>query len=180
MPKIDSTARKVLDPGEALDRPDAVGGVDGTESVDAVGVRDPGQTAEVGEGVDLVRRREVGGKMLAADVSPRKIAKELGVAESTVYSWRAKLAEVGLENIGQRRPPGVKPAFDADDLKKIEGFLRDPNVLAAYSGKYWKLEKVQSLISYKMGKFVSLSYASRLLKRLGLTRQTSSRSDDTA
>jgi transposase len=124
----------------------------------------------VGTPAELERRRRHAVRLLERGESPTVVARILGVARPTLYRWK-RLAEKpgGLDS---KPHPGPLPRLSDDQLRELDGLLRQGAKAHGWHNQLWTAARVAQLIRRHFGVTLHPDHVRRFLRaRLGWTSQ---------
>jgi len=123
----------------------------------------------------LEARRLRAGKLFARGWSASQVAKELGVTVQSASTWRHKWEEGGLPALHSTGSRGRPPKLSRKQLRELEKILLKGSTAQGYSTPLWTLERIRHVIRFHFGVVVCISQVSRLLHRMGWSRQKPAR-----
>jgi transposase len=120
---------------------------------------------------DAVKRRVRAGRMLMSGKKPAEVAKAVGVARQTVYTWVRILEEGGIDglreiNIGGR-PARLKP----EQFKRLRQMLLEGAPAQGFGTELWTIKRVRQLIEREFEHRYSEVHVWRILGGLGFSSQ---------
>ncbi|HEV8193155.1 MAG TPA: winged helix-turn-helix domain-containing protein [Ktedonobacterales bacterium] len=102
----------------------------------------------------------------------KDIAVALGVSEGAVSQWMKRARERGGEKaVARQPPPGMLPRLSAGQLAQIPGLLAGGAEAYRFRGDVWTANRVADVIWRHFGVRYHPDHISRLLRRLGWSRQ---------
>ena len=110
-----------------------------------------------------VRDRLRGILLLKKNFTVNRVAEILGVTERTVYSWKRRYKEEGVEGLRNKPIPGRKTVLDESDMEKLRMLLEERD--------YWTSNQVRELIKREFGVEFTTRHIPRILRKLGLRYQ---------
>jgi len=110
-----------------------------------------------------VRDRMRGVLLLKKNFTVDRVAEILGVTERTVYSWKRRYKEEGIEGLKNKPIPGRKTVLDENDMEKLRSLLEERD--------YWTSNQVGELIKREFGVGFTNRHIPRILRKLGLRYQ---------
>ena len=93
----------------------------------------------------------------------QEIANIMGVNRRTVYNWRKRYEEEGIEGLKTREKPGRKRKLSDEDMDKLKDLLKQK--------EYWTTREVRDLIKIEFGIEYTLRHITRILRKLGMKYQ---------
>jgi len=93
----------------------------------------------------------------------QEIANIMGVNRRTVYNWRKRYEEEGIEGLKTREKPGRKRKLYDEDMDKLKDLLKQK--------EYWTTREVRDLIKIEFGIEYTLRHITRILRKLGMKYQ---------
>jgi transposase len=118
----------------------------------------------------LQRRRLKAGRLLLKGVAQAEVARRMGVSRPTVFEWKQRLEQGGLEALknGTRGRPG---RLDAAMRAQLAQALLAGARTHGYATELWTLPRIAKLIEERFGHSYSISQVSRLLAVMGWSCQ---------
>ncbi|HET6385261.1 MAG TPA: IS630 family transposase [Armatimonadota bacterium] len=101
-----------------------------------------------------------------------EIALALDVSEGALSDWLAAVISIGPSALYSRPKPGRPSKLDAEQLRRLPGFLLHGAEAYGFRGDVWTCQRVAGAINEEFGVSYSKSQVSRLLKRMGWTPQS--------
>ncbi|KAG8148428.1 hypothetical protein BFF94_038110 [Burkholderia catarinensis] len=119
---------------------------------------------------EATRRRVRAGRMLLAGKGPAEVALAVGVARQTVYTWKARLDEGGIDALRQMHVgrPGQLNAKQLDRLRRA--LLQSPTV-HGFGTELWTPKRVGVLIECLYEVRFGRTQVWRILCALGFSSQ---------
>jgi len=93
----------------------------------------------------------------------QEIANIMGVNRRTVYNWRRRYEEEGIEGLKTREKPGRKRKLSDEDMERLKDLLKQK--------EYWTTREVRDLIKIEFGIEYTLRHITRILRKLGMKYQ---------
>ena len=93
----------------------------------------------------------------------QEIANIMGVNRRTVYNWRRRYEEEGIEGLKTREKPGRKRKLSDEDMERLKDLLKQKD--------YWTTRGVRNLIKIEFGIEYTLRHVARILRKLGMKYQ---------
>ena len=109
--------------------------------------------------------------MLLAGKTPAEAAHAVGVARQTVYTWRAVLAEGGIDALRAMPTRGRPARLDGEQLQALGRALLDKPTQHGFGTELWTLKRVGVLIERLHGVKFSQTQIWRILHSLGFSVQ---------
>ncbi len=103
--------------------------------------------------------------------SQHKIAKAVGVDQSSVSRWLSAVAEEGEDALKRRPHPGAPSAMSAQDLERLKELLREDAQIYGFSGQIWTRARIAELIARKFDIVYSHAHISKLMRKIGFSLQ---------
>ena len=117
-----------------------------------------------------VRRRGV--SMVQRGIPPTEVARQLNVAESSIFEWLARYRKGGWNGLKTRKRSGRPPKLDAKAMKWVFDTVTGKSPLQLnFAFALWTCQMVAKLIKEEFGVELSRWSVSRLLSQLGLSPQ---------
>jgi len=110
-----------------------------------------------------VRDRLRGILFLKKNYTVSRVAEILGVTERTVYSWKRRYKEEGVEGLRNKPIPGRRSTLDEKDMERLKSLLEERD--------YWTSNQVRALIKEEFGVEFTNRHIPRILRKLGLKYQ---------
>lgn len=104
-----------------------------------------------------------------------QIAAALGVTHGAVSQWLKRGREGGVAALTERKPPGKTPRLTAQEQARVPELLRRGAAAWGFAGERWTCARVAEVIRQEFGVQYHPAHISRLLARLGWTRQKPAR-----
>ncbi len=124
----------------------------------------------VGTASELERRRRHAVRLLERGESPTVVARILGVARPTLYRWKRQAGRPG--GLAAKPHPGPAPRLSDDQLRELDGLLRQGAKAHGWHNQLWTAARVALLIRRRFGVSLHPDHVRRFLRaRLGWTSQ---------
>lgn len=120
---------------------------------------------------DATRRRVRAGRLLLAGKGCAEVARVVGVARQTVYTWKAVLDEGGIDALRAMGGKGRPAQLDARQLAQLRRSLLASPTAHGFGTELWTLKRVRVLIERLFGVSYSQVHVWRLLGQLGFSNQ---------
>ena len=120
---------------------------------------------------ELERRRFRAIELLRKGHAQKKVAKMLGVSESSVSIWKKTFEQKGLDGLKARPHPGPKKKLGDRERKKLGKMLLKGPRSQGYATELWTLKRVAQLIRRKFGVQYDESGVWHVLRSMGWTCQ---------
>jgi len=120
---------------------------------------------------EATRRRVRAGRLLLAGKGCAEVAKAVGVARQTVYTWKAVLDENGIDALRAMGGRGRPAQLDAPQLDRLRRSLLDSPTEHGFGTELWTLKRVRLLIERTFGVSYSEVHVWRILGALGFSSQ---------
>jgi transposase len=120
---------------------------------------------------EATRKRVRAGRMLLVGKRCADVAKAVGVARQTVYTWKTQLDEGGLEALRAVGGPGRPAKLGQRQLAALRRALLSSPTTHGFGTELWTLKRVQLLIERKFGVSYSEVHVWRILGMLGFSSQ---------
>jgi transposase len=102
----------------------------------------------------------------------KDIAAALGVSAGAVSQWVKRAREGGgVEALTRQPPPGMTPRLSAEQGAQLPGLLVGGAAAHGFRGDVWTARRVATVIWRHFGVRYHPDHVSRLLRRLGWSRQ---------
>jgi transposase len=124
----------------------------------------------VGTAAELERRRRHAVRLLERGESPTTVARILSVARPTLYRWKRQAGRPG--GLAAKPHPGPPPRLSDDQLRELDGLLRQGAKAHGWHNQLWTAARVALLIRRRFGVALHPDHVRRFLRaRLGWTSQ---------
>ena len=124
----------------------------------------------VGTAAELERRRRHAVGLLRRGESPTTVARILGVARPTLYRWKRQAERPG--GLHAKPHPGPTPRLCDDQLRELDGLLRQGAKAHGWRNQLWTAARVAQLLRRRFGVSLHPDHVRRFLRaRLGWTSQ---------
>jgi transposase len=119
---------------------------------------------------EATKKRVRAGRMLLAGKRPAQVALSVGVARQTVYTWKARLNEGGIEAL-RRMCMGRPGQLDAGQLDELRRMLLQSPTEHGFGTELWTIKRAGVLIARIYDIKFSQSQVWRILGELGFSPQ---------
>ena len=120
---------------------------------------------------DATRRRLKAGRLLLAGKGCAEVAKAVGVARQTVYTWKALLDEKGIDALRDMGGRGRPAQLDEHQLEQLRNCLLDSPTGYGFGTELWTLKRVRVLILNLFDVSFSEVHVWRILGSMGFSNQ---------
>ncbi|SMB97475.1 IS630 family transposase [Deinococcus hopiensis] len=103
------------------------------------------------------------------EVTDRVIAETVGVAESTVRTWKQRLRERG--SLEATRATGPRRRLTAEQLKQLQALLEAGSKAAGYKDERWTTSRVREVIGVQFEVWYHVDHVRKVLHQLGCPPQ---------
>jgi len=110
-----------------------------------------------------VRDRLRGILLLKKGYTQDKVAEIMGVTTRTVYNWKTRYIQKGVEGLRDKPIPGRRSTLDEKDMDRLKSLLEERD--------YWTSNQVRALIKKEFGVEFTNRHIPRILRKLGLKYQ---------
>ena len=110
-----------------------------------------------------VRDRLRGVLLLKKGYTQGKVAEIMDVTTRTVYNWKTRYNQEGVDGLRDKPIPGRKTVLDESDMEKLRSLLEERD--------YWTSNQVRELIKREFGVEFTTRHIPRVLRKLGLRYQ---------
>jgi len=117
------------------------------------------------------RKRVRAARMLQAGKPAAQVARAVGVARQTVYTWKRVLDEDGVDGLRAMVDVGRPGRLGAADFKWLGMALRQGPQAHGFGTELWTLKRVGMLIERQFGVAYSDVHVWRLLGSMGFSSQ---------
>ena len=119
---------------------------------------------------EAARKRVRAGRMLKDGKNPTEIARDVGVARQTIYTWKAILDEGGLDAL-RDVPEGGRPSrLDETERAALRRMLLQSPTAHGFGTELWTLKRVGVLIKREFGIAYGKTQVWRILGALEIGR----------
>lgn len=103
--------------------------------------------------------------------SPEEVIKTFGLHRANIYKWLSLYKTGGWKALKSSKSEGPKPKLSSSEEKKLGLLLlKNPHQLR-FEYALWTIEMIKELIDIKFNKQLSSFTVSRILKKIGYTKQ---------
>jgi len=120
---------------------------------------------------EATRKRVRAGRMLLASKGCAEIAKAVGVARQTVYTWKGVLDEGGIDALRAIGGKGRPAQLDSTQLEALRRSVLESPTEHGFGTELWTLKRVRLLIERMFGVTYSAVHVWRILGALGFSNQ---------
>ncbi len=120
---------------------------------------------------EATRKRVRAGRMLLAGKGCAEIAKAVGVARQTVYTWKGVLDEGGIDALRAIGGKGRPAQLDSTQLEALRRSVLESPTEHGFGTELWTLKRVRLLIERMFGVTYSAVHVWRILGALGFSNQ---------
>lgn len=119
---------------------------------------------------EAAKKRVRAGRLLLGGKSPAAVAKQVGVARQTAYTWQARLDEGGIDALRAmaKGRPGLLDDRQREELRRM--LLQSP-IEHGFGTALWTLKRVRLLIERCFDVAYSEAHVWRILDALGFSPQ---------
>ena len=110
-----------------------------------------------------VRDRLRGVLLLKKGYTQGKVAEIMNVTTRTVYNWKTRYNQEGVDGLRNKPIPGRKTVLDEKDMRRLRMLLEERD--------YWTSNQVRELIKREFGVEFTTRHIPRVLRKLGLRYQ---------
>jgi transposase len=118
----------------------------------------------IGTAQELERRRRRAVELMNRGESPTVIARILGVCRTSLYRWRA-MARRSPDGLAARPHPGPTPRLTADQMRQLEGLLKEGAKAHGWRTQLWTAARVAELIERRFAIAFHPEHVRKVLKR---------------
>jgi transposase len=119
---------------------------------------------------EATRKRVRAGRMLLANKPVAQIAAAVGVARQTVYTWKARVDEGGIDVL-RTMARGRPSLLDDTQREQLRRALLQRPTEHGFGTELWTLKRVRRLIEQRFGISYSEAHVWRILGSLGFSPQ---------
>jgi transposase len=120
---------------------------------------------------EAVKRRVKAGRMLAAGKKPAEVAKTVGVARQTVYTWLRIFEEGGIDALRRINRGGRPAQLEPEQFERLRELLLEGAPAQGFGTPLWTIKRVRSLIERQFARQYSEVHVWRILGALGFSSQ---------
>lgn len=120
---------------------------------------------------DAARKRVRAGRLLRSGKRPTEIAKAVGVARQTVYTWKALLDEGGIPALRAVPERGRPAQLDAGQLASVRSILLQSPTEHGFGTELWTIKRVGAVIERMHGVRFGQTQVWRIVGSLGFSSQ---------
>jgi len=110
-----------------------------------------------------VRDRLRGVLLLKKGYTQGKVAEIMDVTTRTVYNWKTRYNQEGVDGLRNKPIPERKTVLDEKDMRRLRMLLEERD--------YWTSNQVRELIKREFGVEFTTRHIPRVLRKLGLRYQ---------
>ncbi len=118
----------------------------------------------IGTPQELERRRRRAVELVKQGESPEDVARFLGCGRSSVYTW-LKLDRTDPTRLAARPHPGPTPRLTSDQLRDLEGLLKEGAKAHGWMTQLWTADRVADLIERRFSVHFHPEHVRKILKR---------------
>ncbi len=118
---------------------------------------------------EAARKRVRAGRMLKSGNSPTEIARAVGVARQTVYTWKAILEDGGLDALRDVPESGRPSRLDEIERAALRKMLLQSPAVHGFGIELWTLKRVGALIKREFGIVYGKTQVWRILGALSFS-----------
>ena len=104
-------------------------------------------------------------------LTQQQIADALGVTQGAVSQWLKAVRIGGLDALRKKIAPGAAPRLSKEELAQLPALLAKGAEHYGFRGNVWTRGRVQQIIEREFGVVYHISHLSRVLKKIGYSRQ---------
>ena len=120
---------------------------------------------------DATKKRVRAARLLQKGKTPAEIARDVGVARQTVYTWKALFDEGGIDALREVRLRGRPARLDAVQLEQLRRAILEKPTEHGFGTDLWTLKRVGVVIKRLHGVQYSETQIWRILGALGFSPQ---------
>jgi len=120
---------------------------------------------------EAVKRRVRAGRMLKAGKKPAEVAKAVGVARQTVYTWVGILEEGGIDALREINVGGRPAQLSPEQFERLRQLLVEGAPAQGFGTPLWTIKRVRHLIEREFAQRYSAVHVWRILGGLGFSSQ---------
>jgi len=96
--------------------------------------------------------------------SPTLVARILGVCRTSLYRWRT-MAHASPDGLTAKPHPGPTPRLTSDQLRDLEGLLKEGAKAHGWKAQLWTADRVADLIERRFSIHFHPEHVRKILKR---------------
>ena len=120
---------------------------------------------------EATKKRVRAARLLQKGKSPAEIARQVGVARQTVYTWKAVFDEGGIDALRAVRSRGRPGKLDEAQHEALRRAILQKPTEHGFGTDLWTLKRVGALIKRQYGVKYSQTQVWRILGALGFSPQ---------
>jgi transposase len=120
---------------------------------------------------EAVKRRVKAGRMLMSGNKPAEVAKAVGVARQTVYTWARILEEGGIDALREINVGGRPAKLGPEQFERLRELLLEGAQAQGFGTQLWTIKRVRHLIEREFAHRYSEVHVWRILGGLGFSSQ---------
>lgn len=120
---------------------------------------------------EAVKRRVRAGRMLMSGKKPAEVAKAVGVARQTVYTWVRILEEGGIDALREINVGGRPAQLAPEQFERLRELLLEGAQAQGFGTELWTIKRVRHLIEREFEHRYSAVHVWRILGGLGFSSQ---------
>ena len=120
---------------------------------------------------EAVKRRVKAGRMLKSGKKPAEVAKAVGVARQTVYTWVRILEEGGIDALREINLGGRPAQLTPEQFERLRQMLLEGAPAQGFGTELWTIKRVRHLIEREFERRYSEVHVWRILGGLGFSSQ---------
>src|SRR5262249_1908136 len=118
----------------------------------------------IGSAQELQRRRLRAVELVEQGESPDDVARFLGCARSSVYTW-VKLAKQSLGELAAKPHPGPAPRLDDAQINELGGLLLQGARAHGWHNGRWSAPRVAEVIRRRFGVTYHVEHVRKIIRR---------------
>ena len=118
----------------------------------------------IGTAQELERRRRRAVELMGQGESPAVVARILGVCRTSLYRWKG-MAQASPDGLAAKPHPGPTPRLTSDQLRDLEGLLKEGAEAHGWTTQLRTAERVADLIERRLSARLHPEHVRKILKR---------------
>ncbi len=120
---------------------------------------------------EATKKRVKAGRLLLAGKGCAEVASSVGVARQTVYTWKKRLDEGGIDTLREVPERGRPAQLDAQQLSALRAAILQSPSEHGFATELWTLKRVGAIVERMHGVRYSQTHIWRLLGSMGFSPQ---------
>jgi putative transposase len=116
-------------------------------------------------------KRLIGGQMLENGCDVDEIVTALDVSKQTVYNWKNKIRNEGVDGLLRKNGSGCPSKLDDIQREKLKQIIRNGAVAYGFPNEQWTGKRVRRVILEQFNIEYNSNYVCALVASLGFSQQ---------